>query len=63
MNVIGNTVEGIFRVAGSSQQVSKLQQQLNELNYDELSTDPHVLVGVLKQWFRELKDPLIPNEN
>jgi len=57
----GFKTEGIFRVAGSSQQVAKLQQQFNDMNFGDVSTDPHVLVGVLKQWLRELKEPLIPN--
>jgi len=56
----GCKTEGIFRVTGSTQQVIKLQQQYNDMNFDETSSDPHVLVGVLKQWLRELKDPLIP---
>jgi len=55
----GCNTEGIFRVTGSSLQVSKLQQHYNEMNFDETCTDPHVLVGVLKQWLRELKEPLI----
>jgi hypothetical protein len=57
----GCKAEGIFRVAGSTQQVQKMQQQFNVMNFDEISSDPHVLVGVLKQWLRELREPLIPN--
>lgn len=59
----GCKTEGIFRVAGSTMQVLKTQQQFNDLNFDEIPSDPHVLVGVLKQWLRELKEPLIPNAN
>jgi len=61
MKYDGCRTEGIFRVAGSSQLVTKLQLHYNDMNFDENSSDPHVLVGVLKQWLRELKDPLIPN--
>jgi hypothetical protein len=57
----GRQAEGIFRVAGSTQQIQRVQQQLNDMNFDDLSGDPHVLVGLLKQWLRELKEPLIPN--
>lgn len=58
----GRKAEGIFRVAGSIQQIQKMQQQFNEMNFDEISSDPHVLVGVLKQWLRTLKEPLITND-
>lgn len=56
----GCKAEGIFRIAGSSPQVVKLQLQYNDMNFNATSPDPHVYVGVLKQWLRELKSPLIP---
>jgi len=58
----GCKTEGIFRITGSTQQVTKLQQHYNDMNFDETSSDPHVLVGVLKQWLRDLPEPLIPIE-
>lgn len=57
----GRKAEGIFRVAGNTQQVHKMQELFNEMNFEEISKDPHVLVAVLKLWLRELKEPLIPN--
>jgi len=59
----GCKTEGIFRVAGSTQHAMKMHQQFNDMNFEELSSDPHVLVCVLKQWLRELKEPLIPNSS
>eukprot|EP00026_Physarum_polycephalum_P005822 Phypoly_transcript_05861.p1 GENE.Phypoly_transcript_05861~~Phypoly_transcript_05861.p1 ORF type:complete len:542 (+),score=112.68 Phypoly_transcript_05861:205-1830(+) len=57
----GGKTEGILRVTGNTQQVCKMQEQFNEMNFEEISKDPHVLAGVLKNWFRELREPLIPN--
>jgi len=56
----GHETEGIFRVPGNNQEIARLKAQFNHLDYSLTSTDPNDLASVLKLWFRELKEPLIP---
>ncbi|XP_075255597.1 uncharacterized protein LOC142348215 isoform X2 [Convolutriloba macropyga] len=66
----GHLQEGILRVSGDSDLSQKLKVELNSYaacNPPEgdkfwLSYDTHVLAGVLKQWLRQLDEPLIPME-
>ncbi|KAJ1677892.1 hypothetical protein EV182_005224, partial [Spiromyces aspiralis] len=57
----GMTCEGIFRVPGNQDLVSMLRVKLEagDYNADGL-TDPHVVASLLKEWLRELSEPLIP---
>ncbi|ELR25295.1 RhoGAP domain containing protein [Acanthamoeba castellanii str. Neff] len=57
----GHKTEGIFRVPGKNDEISRLKAQFNKVDYTITSDDPNDLGGCLKMWFRELKDPLIPN--
>ena len=85
--VTGHKTEGIFRVPGKNDEISRLKAQFNkvllrsawlslgriaqrsraprvcreQMDYTITSDDPNDLGGCLKMWFRELKDPLIPN--
>ena len=45
---------------GNNQEIARLKAQFNHLDYSLTSTDPNDFASVLKLWFRELKEPLIP---
>ena len=53
----------ILRVPGDIDEVNglKLQMDKGKLPLESLR-DPHVPASLLKLWFRELEDPLIPEE-
>ncbi|KAL1923223.1 uncharacterized protein VTP21DRAFT_9599 [Calcarisporiella thermophila] len=61
----GLTSQGIYRVSGTNTQVQKLRQAFDrdaeavDLNTEEYLSDINIVAGVLKQWFRELPDPLL----
>jgi len=57
----GQETEGIFRVPGKNTEISRLKAQFDSGDYSISTTDPNDLGGCLKMWFRELKNPLIPN--
>ncbi len=52
-----------YRVPGDIDEVNGLKLQMDKglLPMDKLR-DPHVPASLLKLWFRELEDPLIPEE-
>ena len=58
-----NTHVHTFRVPGDIDEVNilKLQVEKGQLAIDALN-DPHIPASLLKLWFRELEDPLIPEE-
>jgi len=58
----GRETEGIFRVPGKNTEIFRLRDQFETLDYSITSTDANDLAGCLKMWFRELKEPLIPEE-
>lgn len=71
----GAKTEGIFRVPGDLDEVNNLkvkfdrlwcsEQPLNQKSVLEILenvTDPHLPASLLKLWYRELYEPLIPNE-
>jgi len=58
----GHKTEGIFRVPGKNDEINRLKKQFNKMDYRITSDDPNDLGGALKLWFRELRDPLIPNK-
>lgn len=43
-------------------EVNALQEKLDRWVVPSPRTDPHVLASVLKLWYRELYEPLIPDE-
>nr|XP_002125699.2 rho GTPase-activating protein 39 [Ciona intestinalis] len=58
----GNKTEGIFRVPGDIDEVNMLKVQIDQWNVPDTLRDPHVPGSLLKLWYRELAEPLIPAE-
>jgi hypothetical protein len=59
----GPQTEGIFRVPGDIDEVNALKLKVEKGTIPVGSlTDPHIPASLLKLWFRELEDPLIPEE-
>ncbi|KNC71441.1 hypothetical protein SARC_16018, partial [Sphaeroforma arctica JP610] len=58
----GLATEGIFRVPGDSEHVGRLKCMIDEHHYDEKVNDPNIPASLLKMWFRELLEPLVPDE-
>jgi len=57
----GTKMEGIFRVPATAGDATNLRNQLDEGNFEiDPKTEVHTTAAVLKLWFRELPDPLIP---
>lgn len=56
----GATTEGIFRVPGDIDEVNALKMRMDRWLLPTVS-DPHVPASLLKLWYRELADPLIPS--
>lgn len=63
----GAQTEGIFRVPGDIDEVNALKVRLDEWQGVEcpssppgVAGDPHVPASLLKLWYRELHEPLIP---
>lgn len=54
--------DGIYRVCGNLSQVQKIRFQVNQDNYSGIwkEDDVHVLTGLLKMFFRDMKDPIFP---
>eukprot|EP00013_Stygamoeba_regulata_P006378 CAMPEP_0177633218 /NCGR_PEP_ID=MMETSP0447-20121125/2718_1 /TAXON_ID=0 /ORGANISM="Stygamoeba regulata, Strain BSH-02190019" /LENGTH=1179 /DNA_ID=CAMNT_0019134859 /DNA_START=78 /DNA_END=3617 /DNA_ORIENTATION=+ len=55
-------VEGIFRLSGKATDIYDAVDALNEgrgIDFDD-DTDPHLVAGIIKLWFRELPESLIP---
>ncbi|XP_030849130.1 uncharacterized protein LOC593776 isoform X3 [Strongylocentrotus purpuratus] len=57
----GQRCEGIFRVPGDIDEVNSLKLKCDQWVHPECS-DPHVPASLLKQWYRDLYTPLIPDE-
>eukprot|EP00117_Sycon_ciliatum_P029557 scpid50616/ scgid23504/ Rho GTPase-activating protein 39 len=55
------STEGIFRVPGDIDEVNTLKLRIDRFEVGDLR-DPHVPASLLKLWFRELLDPVIPPE-
>ncbi|KAJ3198711.1 Rho GTPase-activating protein 9 [Entophlyctis luteolus] len=60
----GMEVQGIYRLSGNSATVNKLKAAFNHGENVDLSaeSDINVITGLLKSYFRELQNPLIPFE-
>lgn len=57
----GQNTEGIFRIPGDHEQVQKLRLRIEKGEYKlEGITDPHIPASLLRQWLRELAEPVIP---
>ncbi|XP_041367234.1 rho GTPase-activating protein 39-like [Gigantopelta aegis] len=57
----GTKTEGIFRVPGDIDEVNALKTRCNQWMTPSDCPDPHVPASLLKQWYRELYEPLIPS--
>ncbi|XP_059151370.1 rho GTPase-activating protein 44-like isoform X3 [Physella acuta] len=57
----GMEEEGLFRIAGAAIKLKKLKAcfDANTVDMEEFSTDPHTIAGALKQYLRELPEPLL----
>lgn len=74
LHLNGTKTEGIFRVPGDLDEVNNLKVRMEQLwcssedvlgdDLDILKniTDPHLPASLLKLWYRELYEPLIPHE-
>ncbi|KAI9092695.1 Rho GTPase activation protein [Phlyctochytrium arcticum] len=59
----GLTSQGIYRLSGNASTVQKIRVQFNQqehVNLSDESLDINAVASVLKLYFRELQDPLIP---
>ncbi|XP_042197861.1 rho GTPase-activating protein 39 [Callorhinchus milii] len=56
----GAQTEGIFRVPGDIDEVNALKLQVDQWRIPENLADPHIPASLLKLWYRELEEPLIP---
>ncbi|KAI8927778.1 Rho GTPase activation protein [Entophlyctis helioformis] len=57
--------QGIYRLSGNAASIQRIRTLVNQNNYTELddeNIDLNAVSGLLKLYFRELKDPLIPFE-
>lgn len=73
----GETTEGIFRIAADTDELSFIKLVIDCINFDLLDddgdildllnhssdepVDVHVFACLLKQWFRSLREPVIPS--
>uniref|UniRef100_S4RIL2 Rho GTPase activating protein 39 n=1 Tax=Petromyzon marinus TaxID=7757 RepID=S4RIL2_PETMA len=58
----GTQTEGIFRVPGDIDEVNALKLKVDQWTIPSDLTDPHVPASLLKLWYRELEEPLIPRQ-
>lgn len=56
----GAQTEGIFRVPGDIDEVNALKLQVDQWRIPDNLADPHIPASLLKLWYRELEEPLIP---
>lgn len=57
------TYEGIFRISGSKSIVETQNKNLNKGYYEsmKLCENAHVIAVILKQWLRDMTEPIIPD--
>ncbi|KAJ1124683.1 hypothetical protein NDU88_003132 [Pleurodeles waltl] len=58
----GEQTEGIFRVPGDIDEVNALKLQVDQWRIPNNLVDPTVPASLLKLWYRELEEPLIPQQ-
>nr|CAD7594996.1 unnamed protein product [Timema genevievae] len=58
----GAQTEGIFRVSADVDEVNTLKSRLDHWELPADTTDAHAPASLLKLWYRELYEPLIPDE-
>ncbi|XP_070199220.1 rho GTPase-activating protein 39-like isoform X2 [Littorina saxatilis] len=60
LRMSGTLTEGIFRVPGDIDEVNALKLRCDQWMVPSDCPDPHVPASLLKLWYRELSEPLIP---
>jgi hypothetical protein len=58
----GPETEGIFRISANKSEIDAMHRAFDAGNYEVKSASPHAPAGLLKEWLRELAEPLIPDE-
>jgi len=58
----GVNMKGIFRISAGKDELISLRKQLEKGDFEVKVDSPHVPAGMLKEWLRELAEPLIPAE-
>ncbi|XP_063311848.1 rho GTPase-activating protein 39-like isoform X1 [Pelobates fuscus] len=62
LNLGGERTEGIFRVPGDIDEVNALKVQVEQWIIPDTLSDPTIPASLLKLWYRELEEPLIPQQ-
>ncbi|XP_026146229.1 rho GTPase-activating protein 39 [Carassius auratus] len=62
LSLNGDQTEGIFRVPGDIDEVNALKLQVDQWKVPTGLEDPHIPASLLKLWYRELEEPVIPHE-
>ncbi|XP_044743030.1 rho GTPase-activating protein 39 isoform X1 [Chrysoperla carnea] len=57
----GASTEGIFRVSADVDEVNTYKNKLDQWELIDAPSDAHVPANLLKLWYRELYEPLIPD--
>ncbi|XP_074867532.1 rho GTPase-activating protein 39-like isoform X2 [Carettochelys insculpta] len=58
----GEQAEGIFRIPGDIDEVNALKLQVDQWRIPNNLSDPNIPASLLKLWFRELEEPVIPQQ-
>jgi len=60
----GTKTEGIFRVPAFAEEVKSIKEKFDDGNYDVIykSANVHTPCALMKLWFRELPEPLVPDK-
>ena len=61
LDLKGESTEGIFRVPADFDDVNRVKIYLDQWDADKI-LDCHTAASLFKQWFRELYEPLIPDD-
>jgi len=59
--VLGTQTEGIFRVSADVDEVNSLKAKIDRWELPSETVDAHAPASLLKLWYRELYEPLIPD--
>ncbi|XP_068768429.1 rho GTPase-activating protein 39 isoform X2 [Struthio camelus] len=58
----GEQTEGIFRIPGDIDEVNALKLQVDQWRIPSGLSDPNIPASLLKLWYRELEEPVIPQQ-
>ncbi|KAJ6661015.1 hypothetical protein lerEdw1_016816 [Lerista edwardsae] len=58
----GEQTEGIFRIPGDIDEVNALKLQVDQWKIPNNLGDPNIPASLLKLWYRELEEPVIPQQ-